>query len=69
MARLFAERRGFLTGWSGMETPEAYREFAGECRQLAARADMAEHKAILEEMARAWTRLAAQAESDASFAD
>jgi hypothetical protein len=52
-----------------METPEAYRRFAAECRQLATRADMAEHKAILEEMARTWTRLAARAESDTSFAD
>jgi len=52
-----------------METPETYRRFAAECRQLATRADMAEHKASLEEMARSWTRLAAQAEGDASRTD
>jgi hypothetical protein len=52
-----------------METPEAYRKFAEECRRLAARADMVEHKTILQEMARIWGQLAARAEGKGLLPD
>jgi hypothetical protein len=45
-----------------IETPSDYRQFAEECRRLAARAEDREHKAILEEMAEVWSRLALEAE-------
>ena len=44
-----------------METAEDYSKFAEECRSLARRAENAQHKAILEQMAEVWLRLAAQA--------
>lgn len=69
MACLSEERRGLPAGYFRMETPEAYRKFAEECRRLAARADMVEHKAILQEMARIWVQLAARAEGDDSLPD
>jgi hypothetical protein len=45
-----------------METPGEYRKYAEECRRLAGKADAQQHRAILEEMAEVWSRLAAQAE-------
>jgi hypothetical protein len=45
-----------------METPADYRSFAEECRRLAGRAEDEQHKAILEQMAEVWSRLAAEAE-------
>jgi hypothetical protein len=45
-----------------METPNDYRKYAQECRRLAAKADAEEHRAILQEMAETWIRLAAEAE-------
>jgi hypothetical protein len=44
-----------------MGTPEEYQKYAAECRRLAKRAESKEHKAILEEMANVWLRLAAEA--------
>ena len=45
-----------------METPSEYRKYAEECRRLAGKADAEKRRAILEEMAEVWSRLAAQAE-------
>jgi hypothetical protein len=45
-----------------METPADYRKFAEECRRLARRAEDEQHKAILEQMAEVWSRLALEAE-------
>lgn len=45
-----------------IETPSDYRKFAEECRRLAARAEDQQHKAILEQMAEVWLRLAFEAE-------
>jgi hypothetical protein len=69
MACLSAERHGLPAGYFRMETPDAYRKFAEECRRLAVRAEMGEQKIILQEMARIWAQLAAQAEADDSLPD
>jgi hypothetical protein len=45
-----------------METPSEYRKYAEERRRFAEKADAEKHRAILEEMAEVWPRLAAQAE-------
>lgn len=45
-----------------METAADYRKFADECRRLAGRAEDERHKAVLEQMAEVWLRLAAEAE-------
>ena len=44
-----------------METPAQYREFAAEYR-LASAAKTEEHRKILREMARAWAKVAEEAE-------
>jgi hypothetical protein len=45
-----------------METPDQYRELAAECYRLASVARTEEHRGILREMARAWTKVAEEAE-------
>jgi hypothetical protein len=45
-----------------METPDQYRELAAECYRLASVARTEEHRRILREMARAWTKVAEEAE-------
>jgi hypothetical protein len=45
-----------------METPADYRKFAEECRRLARRAEDEQPKAVLEQMAVVWSRLAVEAE-------
>jgi hypothetical protein len=45
-----------------METPADYRKFAEECRRLAGRAEDEQHRAVLEQMAEVWWRLALEAE-------
>jgi hypothetical protein len=45
-----------------MESPAQYREFAAECYRLASVAKTEEHRKILREMARAWAKLAEEAE-------
>ncbi len=45
-----------------METVVDYRKFAEECRHLVRRVEDKEHKAILEQMAEVWLRLAVEAE-------
>ena len=62
MARLPAERWPIAPGLFGMETAKDYLKFAEECRSLAKRAENSRHKAILEQMAEAWLRLAREAE-------
>lgn len=66
MALLLSERLLPAAGCFNMETPQDYRKFAEECRRLARRAEDAQHKAILEEMAEVWLRLAAEAEQKGS---
>lgn len=66
MPHLLPERRRAGAGCSGMETPPDYRKFAEECRHLARKAENEEHKAILEQMAEVWLRLAAEAEEQRS---
>jgi hypothetical protein len=61
MALLFPERAGNRGGFLSMETPQDYRKFANECRRLAKQVKDGEHRAILEEMAEVWLRLAAAA--------
>jgi hypothetical protein len=41
-----------------METPQDYQKFADECLRLAKQANNGAHKAILEQMAEVWLRLA-----------
>ena len=66
MSHLLAERRRARAGCSGMETLPDYRKFAEECRHLARKAESQEHKAILQQMAEVWLRLAAEAEQQRS---
>ena len=47
---------------SRMETAADYRKLAEECRRLARRAEDEQHKAVLEQMAEVWLRLAVEAE-------
>jgi hypothetical protein len=49
-----------------METSTEYRQFAQECRRLAREAKTERHRNIMEEMARAWDRLAKEAEPEGS---
>ena len=51
-----------------METATEYRRFAQECRRLARDAKTERHRKIMEDMARAWDRLAAEADEEASHA-
>jgi BMFP domain-containing protein YqiC len=46
-----------------MRTPNQYREFAAECYRLAAEAKTEMHQKIMEEMARAWSEVAQEAET------
>jgi hypothetical protein len=45
-----------------METAADYRKLAEEYRRLARRAEDEQHKAVLEQMAEVWLRLAVEAE-------
>jgi hypothetical protein len=45
-----------------MEASDQYREFAAECYRLASVARTEGHCKILREMARAWTKVAEEAE-------
>jgi hypothetical protein len=45
-----------------MRTPDQYREFAAQCYRLAAEAKTEAHQKMMEEMARAWSEVAEQAE-------
>jgi hypothetical protein len=45
-----------------METPADYRKLAEECRRLASRVEDEQHRAVLEQMAEVWWRLALEAE-------
>jgi Skp family chaperone for outer membrane proteins len=47
-----------------MRAAEEYREYARQCRQLAATMTRPEEKKILEEIADAWERAAALREHD-----
>ena len=49
-----------------MEIAADYRKFAEECRRLARRAEDEQHKAVLEQMAEVWLRLAVEAEKKRS---
>lgn len=45
-----------------MRPPDQYREFAAECYRLAAEAKTEAYQKVMEEMARAWSEIAEQAE-------
>lgn len=45
-----------------MRTPDEFREFAAECYRLAAEAKTEMYQKMMEEMARAWSEVAEQAE-------
>jgi len=51
-----------------METGTEYRRFAQECRRLARDAQTERHRKIMEDMARAWDKLATEADGKASHA-
>jgi hypothetical protein len=46
-----------------MRTPDQYREFAAECYRLAAEPKTEAHQKMMEEMARAWSEVAEEAET------
>jgi hypothetical protein len=56
------ERDLVISGWPRMETPDQYREYAAECYRLASLAKTDEHRKMLREIARAWTKVAEEAE-------
>jgi hypothetical protein len=62
MTLMHQERPLAARGLSQMETPDQYREFAAEGYRLASVARTEEHREILREMARAWTKVAEEAE-------
>lgn len=62
MTHMHPERPPAARGLPRMETPAQYREFAAECYRLASVARTEEHRKILREMARAWTKVAEEAE-------
>ncbi len=45
-----------------MRTPDQYRDFAAQCYRLAAEAKTEAYEKLMEEMARAWSEVAEQAE-------
>jgi hypothetical protein len=47
-----------------LERSAQYREFAEECNRLAETAKADGHRKILEEMAEAWRRVAAEADNE-----
>jgi hypothetical protein len=62
MTLMHQERPVAARGLPQMETPDQYREFAAECLRLASVARTEEHRKILREMARGWTKVAEDAE-------
>jgi hypothetical protein len=66
MSPLLQERVLPPGGYFDMETSHQYRKFAEECGRLAKRAENEQHKAILQQMAEVWLRLAAEAEQKGS---
>jgi len=61
MPRLTPEHGSSPCGFPGMETPQDYQKFAEEFPRLAKQVSDRAHRAILEEMAEVWLRLAAEA--------
>jgi hypothetical protein len=51
-----------------METSTEYRRFAQECQRLSREAKTERHRKIMEEMARAWERLAQESDRGSSHA-
>lgn len=62
MTQMHQERDLAISGWPGMETADQYRECAAECYRLASVAKTDEHRKMLREMARAWRKVAEEAE-------
>ncbi len=62
MTHMHQERSLAISGWPRMETPDQYREYAAECYRLASVAKTDEHRKMLREIARAWTKVAEEAE-------
>lgn len=62
MTLMHQERPLAAPGFPKMETPDQYREFAAECYRLASVAKTDEHRKMLREIARAWSKVAEEAE-------
>ena len=62
MSRMHSERRFRRTRFVLMTGSTQYREFAEECHRLAARAKDEHQREILKEMAKAWSKLAEEAD-------
>jgi hypothetical protein len=62
MTHMQQERPVPARGLLPMETPAQYREYAAECYRLASVAKTDAHRKILRELARAWTKVAEEAE-------
>jgi hypothetical protein len=62
MSRMRSERSHREAGWPWMKQSMQYREFAEECLRLAKRAKTDQERAVLQEMAAAWLKLAEAAE-------
>jgi hypothetical protein len=52
-----------------MKTPDQYRDYAAQCYRLAAEAKTEAHRKMMEEMARAWSEMAEEAEKRESSSD
>jgi hypothetical protein len=64
MTHMQQERPVPARGSLPMETPAQYREYAAECYRLASVAKTDAHRKILRELARAWTKVAEEAEQE-----
>ena len=64
MTLMHQERPLAARGFPQMETPDQYREYAAECYRLASVAKTDGHRKMLREMARAWTKVAEEAEAE-----
>jgi hypothetical protein len=62
MTHMQQERPVPARGLLPMETSAQYREYAAECYRLASVAKTDAHRKILRELARAWTKVAEEAE-------
>lgn len=62
MTRMHSERRFKRTGFVLMTGSTQYREFAEECLRLAKQAKDEHQREILTEMAKAWSKLAEEAD-------
>src|SRR5262249_38290140 len=68
MTSLHPERRALAARYFRMEKTTEYRRFAQECRRPAREPQTDAHRESMGDMARAWDKLATEADEEASHA-